>query len=176
MQLNRFTDLGLRVLMYLTQPARATPFTISEMAHELLVSQNHLVKVVHFMARQGWINTTRGKGGGISLAQSPSDYRLGQAIRMLESYTQNQTQHQAQSQPPSSQSQIALVDCNTPPCILRSSCILKPTLDQALQVFFNYLDQYTLADMIKSPIQHSISAERRIQILDLMQLNTNTTM
>lgn len=157
MQLNRFTDLGLRVLMYLTQPKRPTPFTISEMAEELIVSQNHLVKVVHFMSKQGWVKTTRGKGGGLVLAQPADTYHLGQVIQTLESNTNIQNSNNN-----------SLVDCNHPPCILRPSCILKPTLDQAMQVFFKHLDQYTLADMIKQPIQKSISTENRIQILELM--------
>lgn len=156
MQLNRFTDLGLRVLMYLTQPARPTPFTISEMAEELIVSQNHLVKVVHFMSKQGWIKTMRGKGGGITLALPLSDYRLGQVVQVLESNTSKQN---------------SLVDCNHPPCILRPSCRLKGALDMAMQAFFDYLDQYTLADAIKQPVQQSISKENRIQILDIMTDN-----
>ena len=153
MQLNRFTDLGLRVLIYLTQPPRPTPFTISEMAEELMVSHNHLVKVVHFMGKQGWVQTTRGKGGGISLARPASEYRLGQAIKTLEQNTQQQ---------------IQLVDCHSTPCTLISICALKPALDQALQVFFDYLDQYTLADMIKAPLQQAIKSDNRIPVLDLM--------
>ena len=153
MQLNRFTDLGLRVLIYLTQPARSTPFTISEMAEELMVSHNHLVKVVHFMGKQGWVQTTRGKGGGISLARPASEYRMGEAIKMLEKNTQNQNQ---------------LVDCHTTPCTLINICILKPALDQALQVFFDYLDQYTLADMIKTPLHQAIKHDNRIPVLDLL--------
>jgi Rrf2 family transcriptional regulator, nitric oxide-sensitive transcriptional repressor len=151
MQLNRFTDLGLRVLIYLTQPARSTPFTISEMAEELMVSHNHLVKVVHFMGKQGWVQTTRGKGGGISLARPASEYRMGEAIKMLEKNTQNQ-----------------LVDCHTTPCTLINICMLKPALDQALQVFFDYLDQYTLADMIKTPLHQAIKHDNRIPVLDLL--------
>lgn len=153
MQLNRFTDLGLRVLIYLTQPARSTPFTISEMAEELMVSHNHLVKVVHFMGKQGWVQTTRGKGGGISLARPASEYRMGEAIKMLEKNTQNQNQ---------------LVDCHTTPCTLINICMLKPALDQALQVFFDYLDQYTLADMIKTPLHQAIKHDNRIPVLDLL--------
>ncbi|XID74752.1 RrF2 family transcriptional regulator [Alkanindiges sp. WGS2144] len=149
MQISRFTDLGLRVLMYLTQPARATPFTINEMANELMVSHNHLMKVVHFMAKQGWIITIRGKGGGIRLAQSSQEYRLGRTIKTLE---QNHT----------------LVDCGTPPCILRNTCTLKSALDSALQVFFDHLDQYTLADMIKMPVQQAFHSKNRIPVLDLM--------
>lgn len=150
MQINRFTDYGLRVLMYLTQPARATPFTISEMAKELMVSQNHLMKVVHFMAKQGWVVTTRGKGGGISLARAAQDYRLGHAIKTLEANN-------------------SLVNCGDPPCILRNSCVLKSVLDSALQVFFDHLDQYTLADMIKTPIQTAPKLDNRIQLIDVMQ-------
>lgn len=149
MQINRFTDYGLRVLMYLTQPARATPFTISEMARELSVSQNHLMKVVHFMGKQGWVVTTRGKGGGISLARDAKEYRLGQAVKILEN-------------------NISLVNCGDPPCILRSSCTLKSVLDHALQVFFDHLDEYTLADMIKVPVQTGFKVGNRIEIIDLM--------
>ena len=77
MQLNRFTDLGLRVLIYLTQPPRPTPFTISEMADELMVSHNHLVKVVHFLGQHGWLATVRGKGGGLELARPPQRIGVG---------------------------------------------------------------------------------------------------
>jgi Rrf2 family nitric oxide-sensitive transcriptional repressor len=76
MQLNRFTDLGLRVLMYLTHRDREQPVTISEIAERFEVSRNHLVKVVHFMGVQGWLNNSRGKGGGLALAQPPEHYRL----------------------------------------------------------------------------------------------------
>ena len=86
MKLNQFTDLGLRTLIYLTQPQRASPFTISEMAQRLNISKNHLVKVVHFMARMNWVTTTRGKGGGVVLAKAPSEYRLGSVIRQLEEH------------------------------------------------------------------------------------------
>lgn len=65
MQLNRFTDFGLRVLMYLTQCRdRSAAVTIPEIADRFGLSRNHLVKVVHFMSQRGWVSTTRGKGAG----------------------------------------------------------------------------------------------------------------
>ncbi|MGE8640842.1 MAG: RrF2 family transcriptional regulator, partial [Achromobacter sp.] len=70
MQLTRFTDFGLRVLMYLTQCRdRPAAVTIPEIAGRFDVSRNHLVKVVHFMAQREWVSTSRGKGGGLSLAR-----------------------------------------------------------------------------------------------------------
>jgi len=137
MQLNRFTDLGLRVLMYLTHRDRDQPVTISEIAERFVVSRNHLVKVVHFMGLQGWIITSRGKGGGLALAQAPEHYRLGGIIRTLEGNAE-------------------LIDCAEPPCALRQGCQLKAILDIGLEAFFTSLDGYSLRDVLASPTGESI--------------------
>jgi Rrf2 family nitric oxide-sensitive transcriptional repressor len=152
MQLTHFTDLGLRVLMYTSQPQRVTQsgkaVTISEIAQSLNVSRNHLVKVVHFMAGQGWLATTRGKGGGLALAKSPEQYNLGQLVRVLEGTTQ-------------------LVNCADPPCALRFGCGLKTILNEALQAFYQLLDQYTLADIIQGKTQEILLELQRINVVQL---------
>ncbi|WP_174873333.1 Rrf2 family transcriptional regulator [Vogesella oryzae] len=137
MQLTHFTDLGLRVLMYLSTPS-ATPVTIGEIAERFSVSRNHLVKVVHFMAQQGWLATSRGKGGGLALARQASHYRLGEIIRTLEDIGD-------------------LIDCAEPACFLRGRCRLKGVLDEALAAFFAVLDRYTLADVVASPTGEAIA-------------------
>ncbi|HEE6386023.1 UNVERIFIED_CONTAM: Rrf2 family transcriptional regulator [Acinetobacter baumannii] len=131
MQLNKFTDYALRILMYVARPSDA-PYTIAEIAQDLYVSQNHLVKVVHFMGKQEWIITIRGKGGGIRLNPKALDLKLGTIVRIL------QGDHQ-------------IVECNTPPCVLRSHCGLKGILDQALESFYQSLDQYTLGEVLQQP-------------------------
>ncbi len=132
MQLTHFTDLGLRVLMYLTQTDGVRPITITEIATQFDVSRHHLVKVVHFMGQQGWLITTRGKGGGLSLAQAPKAYRLGALIRSLEG-------------------DPTLIDCAQPPCALRRGCQLKSLLDEAQAAFYKALDRHTLADAVAAP-------------------------
>lgn len=132
MQLTQFTDLGLRVLLYLSFQARDTPATVGEIAASFAVSRNHLVKVVHFMAQQGWLTTTRGKGGGLALARPLPAYRLGSIIRELEGMTE-------------------LIDCAANTCRLRGNCRLKGILDQALAAMFEVLDRYTLADAVAEP-------------------------
>jgi Rrf2 family nitric oxide-sensitive transcriptional repressor len=112
MQLNKFTDYALRLLMYVARPSDA-PYTIAEIAKDLHVSQNHLVKVVHFMGKQEWIITIRGKGGGIRLNPDALNSNLGSIVRILQGDNQ-------------------IVECNTPPCVLRSHCGLKGILDQDL--------------------------------------------
>lgn len=138
MQLTRFTDFGLRVLMYLTQCRdRSAAVTIPEIADRFSVSRNHLVKVVHFMAQQGWVSTSRGKGGGLRLAQAADRYRLGDLIRQLEQ-------------------QGPLIDCREPPCALDGACRLSGVLAQTLQAFYEALNGYSLADLVRDPTAAAI--------------------
>ena len=68
MQLTRFADYSLRVLMVLAHQQGAST-TIREVAEAQGISENHLMKVVHTLGKRGYVKTTRGKGGGISLAR-----------------------------------------------------------------------------------------------------------
>lgn len=147
MQLTKFTDYALRILMYVSRP-KDTPYTIADIAADLHVSQNHLVKIVHFMGKQNWIITTRGKGGGIQLNPSSLDLKLGSIVRILQGNT-------------------AIVECNTPPCVLRSHCGLKGILDQAMQHFYNHLDQYTLTDVLHTPCTGTSNQSSLITLLNL---------
>ncbi len=129
MQLTRFTDLGLRVLMYLSAGRSEAPATVGEIAERFAVSHHHLVKVVNLLGQSGWITATRGRGGGLRLAVAPSELRLGAVVRRLEATTE-------------------LIDCAEPPCVLRGDCRLKAALDAASDAFFAALDGYTLADVV----------------------------
>ena len=148
MQLNKFTDYALRVLMYIAQP-KALPYTIAEIAEDLRVSQNHLVKIVHFMGKQDWLITARGKGGGICLNPQALTLRLGEIVRIL-------------------QRENPIVECNNPPCVLRSNCGLKSILDQALEQFYQHLNQYTLGEVLaRSSAKNSKTIQNGIELLNL---------
>jgi len=147
MQLNKFTDYALRLLMYISRP-RDTPYTIAEIAQDLHVSQNHLVKIVHFMGKQDWIITTRGKGGGIRLNAETLNLNLGQIVRILQGNNQ-------------------IVECNTPPCVMRSNCGLKGILDQALEQFYQSLDQYRLGDVLNPGSSSKVATSSPIALINL---------
>ena len=146
MQLNKFTDYALRILMYVAQP-RELPYTIAELSQRLDVSENHAMKIVHFMAKQDWLITTRGKGGGIRLNPELLKQKLGGIVRILQ-----KDQH--------------VVECNSPPCVLRAHCGLKGILDQALEQFYCHLDQYQFQDVIQ-PIHLHSNASSPIPLLNL---------
>lgn len=133
MKLTAFTDYSLRVLIYLAaDPARRA--TIAEIAQSFGISENHLVKVVHFLGRQGWIATVRGKGGGILLAMAPAQINVGRVVRDTEG--------------------AALpAECFSDGgghCLITPVCRLKGVLGEAVDAFYAVLDRHTLADIARN--------------------------
>ena len=134
MRLTVFTDYSLRVLMVLTSHAEEM-VTISDIAEAFDISQAHLMKVTHVLGKTGWVETVRGRNGGMRLSANPRTLKLGQMIAKLEH-------------------DFGLVECMTEinHCVLTGGCGLAVALDEALKTFFRELDRYTLADLIdKSP-------------------------
>jgi Rrf2 family nitric oxide-sensitive transcriptional repressor len=133
MQLTLYTDYSLRVLLYLgLKPRRMA--TITDIAQSYGISRNHLVKVVHNLATQGFIHSTRGRGGGITLARPAAEINIGDVVRHTEV-------------------SFDLVECfdqgrNT--CPIAAACILKSALYEAQRAFMGVLDRYTLADVLEN--------------------------
>ena len=126
MKLTLFTDYAVRVLLYLgARPERRC--SIAEIARAYRVSQNHLMKVVNTLAREGYVESVRGRGGGIRLGRAPEAINLGALVRATEDGFQ-------------------LVDCGQ--CVVAPACGVTGVLGEALAAFMAVLDRYTLADML----------------------------
>ena len=129
MRLTTFSDYSLRVLIYLAaDPDRRA--TIAEIAKAFDVSENHLMKVVHFLGKAGWLRNLRGKGGGLELARAPDDIRIGAVVRDCES-----------------QLTAECFDRATNRCVITPACQLRHALKEASDAFYSTLDQYTLQDI-----------------------------
>lgn len=162
MQLNKFTDYALRMVVYISRPSD-TPYTVADIARDLQVSQNHMVKIVHYLGKEGLIETTRGKGGGIRLSEAAMPLRLGDVVRKLQGNPQ-------------------VVECFKPACVFRYNCALKPVLDQALNCFYDHLNQFSIGDVValmnqqlygKQPSDTSFS--QAIATLSIETSNTATS-
>jgi Rrf2 family transcriptional regulator, nitric oxide-sensitive transcriptional repressor len=130
MRLADYTDYTLRVLMHCAAH-RDERLTIADLAERHALSKNHLMKIVNDLARQGLLETTRGRGGGLRLMQDPAKIRIGDVVRACET-------------------DFRLVECfdpSTNACTLSPSCRLKHLLGRALQSYFGTLDGATLADI-----------------------------
>ena len=134
MRLTVFSDYTLRVLMYLALD-RTRLATIPEIASAYGISENHLIKVVHRLARAGIVETVRGKGGGVRLARAPEQILIGEIVRAAEG-------------------NAPIVEClSGDPQAYRitSSCRLRGILVDAFEALYDSLDEHTLADLVEKP-------------------------
>lgn len=132
MRLTVYTDYSLRVLIYLALKEDGLA-TIGEIATSYGISRTHLMKVAHQLGVKGYLGTVRGRQGGLRLARAPKTITVGEIVRTMEP-------------------DLALVPCFEPvcaDCAILPACVLKRALQEARAVFFDVLDGYTLADLVR---------------------------
>jgi Rrf2 family nitric oxide-sensitive transcriptional repressor len=135
MHLTRYSDYSLRVLIFLGIKGKELA-TIPEIAAAYGISRGHLMKVVQRLGQLGYVETLRGRGGGLRLGMAADKIRVGQVLRQTEE-------------------SLDLVDCFSSdtggerPCAIIPACRLRGMLTEALQAFLRVLDQYTIADIIE---------------------------
>ena len=134
MRLTLYTDYSLRVLLYLGAKKPDELSTIKDISDAYGVSKNHLMKVTHELGKMGYIETIRGRGGGIRLAMQPEEINIGKLVRQTEE-------------------DFYLVDCFNPEsvgCVISPVCNLKGALNKALHAYITVLDEYHLSDFLTS--------------------------
>lgn len=138
MQLTQFTDYSLRALIYIT--LRKESCTIKDITEAYGISNNHMVKIIHNLAKLGLIKTIRGKNGGITMAARPETINLGRLIAQVEPH-------------------FDLVPCFNKAranCCIAPVCKLKGVLHEAQAAFMGVLERYTLADVLQNKNELSV--------------------
>lgn len=134
MQLTQYTDFALRTLIALgLNPGEK--LTVTDISTAYGISRHHLVKVVARLAELGYVETLRGKGGGMRLVHAPRTIRLGAVVRDMEA-------------------ELGVVPCLTKEgghCVIAPACKLKGLLQEATGSFLETLDQHTLEDVLRQP-------------------------
>lgn len=132
MKLTQYSDLGLRLLMYLALRHDNT-VTIHEVCVRFGVSKNHMVKISHQLTKSDLIKSTRGRNGGVRLARQPENISVEEALLATED-------------------NFDLVECfgENNQCVITDVCKLSGVLDNAREAFFSVLRQVSLADLVKS--------------------------
>lgn len=132
MRLNLQTDYALRLMMHLAVNTDRL-CTIADVAERFSISKNHLMKVAHVLGRDGYIETVRGRSGGLTLARPAGDINIGDIVRNMEA-------------------DFALVECfqgGAGECVITPACKLKGVLSEAVEAFLAVLDQYSLDDLVR---------------------------
>lgn len=134
MNLKKYTDYALRVLIYTGLNKEGELASIKEISEVFDISQHHLGKIVHELTKLDLIASTRGRYGGIQLAQPAEEINVGKVVRLLEN-------------------DFVLLECfdkGTNHCVISPGCTLKHALNKALHAFFQVLDQYTIKDLVSN--------------------------
>jgi Rrf2 family nitric oxide-sensitive transcriptional repressor len=148
MQLTQYTDFALRTLIALAvSPGERS--TVSDVSRAYGISRHHLVKVVGRLAELGYVDTLRGKGGGMRLARRPQHIGVGEIVRAMEA-------------------ELGVVNClkvDGEGCVIASVCRLKSIMRDATEKFLAELDAYTLADMLRTraPLSKLLGIPVRIE-------------
>lgn len=130
MRLSLHTDYALRALIYLAS-MRQEATTAAAIAGSYRISKNHLVKVLQRLRDLGYVETVRGRGGGVRLSRDPAEIRLGEVVRRTENLRE-------------------IVECFSPEtntCPIAPVCLLPRRLNEALQAYLAVLDRYTVAEV-----------------------------
>lgn len=130
MRLTSYSDYSLRVLIYVAVNSEKL-VTIKEISEAYEISSNHLMKIIYNLGKMNYIETIRGRNGGIRLSKHPADINIGSLIRKTEE-------------------DFYLVECfkEDNNCVITPVCSLKHMLNEALNSFFLVLDTYTLEDIL----------------------------
>lgn len=126
MRLTRYTDYSLRVLIHLALNDERL-CSIGEISRTYEVSHNHLMKVVNALARDGFIETVRGRAGGMRLARPAKDISVGEVVRRTEEG-------------------FELADCSG--CALAPACGLTGVLAEGMRAMMAVFDAHTIADLL----------------------------
>ena len=131
MRLTLRTNLAMRTLMHCAVRAPESLRT-ADVARACNASFHHVAQVVHKLETAGYLNTTRGRGGGIALALPAGQISVGTVFRLFEA-------------------DMPFAECMDTPrntCPLVAACKLKGMLCTALEAFYGALDRFTLDDLV----------------------------
>ncbi len=132
MRLTLHTDYALRVLMYVAINGDRLS-TIPEIVERFQISRGHVMKVVHQLGQKGYLETVRGKKGGMRLGRKPNLIRVGAVVRDMEE-------------------ELSLMGClqgDEGYCRIEQCCVLRQALSEATNAFLAILDGYTIEDLTR---------------------------
>lgn len=146
MRLTTRTNLAMRVLMFCAvNPGRIV--RKHEIAEACNASENHLAQVVNTLGQLGFVETLRGRAGGMQLARPMGAIRVGEVFRAFETG-------------------VPFAECfdaehNT--CPLTACCRLRQALAAALEAFYAALDGLTLAELVEgnTQLEHLLALAER---------------
>ena len=135
MRLSVQTDYALRTLMYLA--ANDGHHSITEIARQYGISKNHMMKVAQRLVAEGFVDSVRGRSGGLLLNQPAAAINVGKVVRRFED----------------SGNFVECFDKASNGCVITPVCGLRHILADSVEAFMRHLDGFTVADLIGGKVR-----------------------
>ena len=128
---------ALRVMIDLAENDNGSYIPLKEVAARQDISEKYLEIILKVLVQNHMLTGLRGKGGGYRLTRAPKEYTIGSILRLTED-------------------DLAPVSClqqNQEPCPNAGNCRTLPLWIKLDNLLSEFLDQYTLADLMRTPAQ-----------------------
>ncbi len=124
---------ALRVLIDMAERGSSGYVPLKEIAAKQQISEKYLESIVKTLVQGGVLSGLRGKGGGYRLNVTPEQCTVGRVLRLTEG----------------SLAPVSCLEPNSPVCGRLAECRTLPMWQGLDKVINDYLDQYTIADLMK---------------------------
>ena len=123
---------ALRVLTDIAEHDAADSIPLKDIADRQEISEKYLEAIVRILVRDGILVGVRGKGGGYRLSRPPESISVGDVLRLTEG----------------SLSPVSCLEEGAPACRRAQSCRTLPMWEGLTRLITDYLDGYTIADLM----------------------------
>lgn len=130
LRISRETDYAVRVLLALARHAPGERVLTREVREEMLIPKHIVGRVVARLAKGGFIESLRGRGGGIRLARPPQEINLREVVTFFER-------------------SFSISDCLESPeiCPFTSACPVRRRWARLQNLVLRELESITFADL-----------------------------
>jgi Rrf2 family transcriptional regulator, iron-responsive regulator len=134
MRLTKQSNYAIRILMYCAANGAEPLSRVADIAKAYGVSELFLFKVLQPLVQGKLVTAVRGRNGGIRLARPAEKITLLDVVRLTEE----------------SFSMAECFDEGVSDCPLIDACSLNSALRKALNAFFDVLESYTIAEIVRT--------------------------
>ena len=128
---------ALRLMLDLALCPAGTPVCLRDIARRQEISEKYLEQIISMMTKAGFVQSIRGAQGGYLLKKEPSEYTVGEILRLTEG-------------------DLSLVDCvgeENGSCRRKPECATARIWERISEAVNQVVDGITLDDMVKWHLQ-----------------------
>lgn len=124
---------ALRVMVDLAENGEKERIPLKEIAERQGISQKYIEAIMTLLSKNHFVDAAHGKGGGYRLNRTPSEYKIGDILRLTEGTL----------------APVACLEKNAEACARKEACRTIPMWTKLDELIEGFLDSVSIADLMK---------------------------